>query len=480
MRENHEVVWYNCLQVVKDIIPDVVFQTWFQPIKPVKLEHNVLTLQVPNMFFYEYLEEHFIELLKKVIRKEIGSEAKLEYSIEFSDNSNIGKSKSLRFPGGDGGKIGLQPVIEDKPLPVGTPVNPGLIPGIAKRRIDIDPNLSPDKNFDNYIEGKCNQVARSVGLAVAKNPGTTSFNPMFIYGESSLGKTHLAQAIGTEIKQNFGDKKVVLYVSAQQFQSQYVEAAKKNMRNEFIHFYQLVDVLIIDDVQDFAGKNGTQDTFFHLFNFLHQSGKQLILTSDRAPSEINGINKRLISRFKWAMTAELTAPDYETRLAILRRKAYQSGKMLDDKILQYIAENVHSNIRELEGVMVSLTAFALVHKDDITFEYAKQKIDQFVRKPKVEISIKKILKIVADYFGIQPDGLVSKSRKREIVQARQIAMYCAKKFTNSPLTSIGIEIGTKNHATVLYSYKTVENLAQTDKTYRIYIDDIEKRILASA
>ncbi len=475
MRENHEVVWYNCLQVVKDILPEVAFTTWFKPIVPLKLEHNVLTLQVPNMFFYEYLEEHFIDLLKKVIRKELGSEAKLEYSIAFRSATSGKKSNDLRFPGGENGKPSTQ-IVDDMPLTDGKHVHPDLIPGLSKRRVDIDPNLMPEKNFENFIEGRCNEVARSVGSAVAKNPGKTSFNPMFIYGESSLGKTHLAQAIGLDIKKNFGDKKIVLYVSAQQFQTQYSEAARKNNRNEFTRFYELVDVLIIDDVQDFAGKPGTQDAFFHLFNHLHQSGKQLILTCDRPPSELKGVNKRLISRFKWAMTAELTAPDYETRLAILKRKAYNNGKALDDKILQYIAENVRGNIRELEGVLVSITAFAMISREEISFELAKQKVDQFVRKPKMEVSIKTIVKVVSDYFGFQAEALLSQSRKREIVQARQIAMYCAKKFTNAPLTEIGTEIGTKNHATVLYSFKTVSNLIETDRTFKTYLDEIEKRI----
>ncbi len=471
MKENHEIVWYNCLQIVKDILPDVVFKTWFKPIVPIKLEHNVLTLQVPNMFFYEYLEEHFIDLLRKVIRKELGSEAKLEYKISF------GEDKSLTFPPTD--KTGSKNQGVDAPMNPNAPIpNSDIIPGLAKKRMKIDANLMPDLNFENFVEGSCNEIARSAGMAIAKNPGKTSFNPMYIYGESSLGKTHLAQAIGLEIKKNFGDNKIVLYVPAHQFQAQFTEAARKNNRNEFLRFYQMIDVLIVDDVQEFAGKPGTQDTFFHIFNHLHQSGKQLILTSDRPPSELNGVNKRLISRFKWALNAELTPPDFETRVAILKRKAYNNGRQIDDKIIHYIAENIHNSIRELEGVLISLTAHAMVKKGDITFELAKAKVDQFVSKPKADLTVPKIVKITADYFSISVDAIHSKSRKREIVQARQIAMYFAKKYTKLSLAAIGAEIGKKDHATVLYAAKTVSNLAETDKTFKTYLSEIDKRILA--
>ncbi|MEA2043380.1 MAG: chromosomal replication initiator protein DnaA [Bacteroidota bacterium] len=480
MKQDHEAVWQNCLQIIKDNITDENFNIWFKDIVPDKLERNILTIQVKSTFIYEFIEEHYITILKRVLRKELGSNAKLEYKIvvNSSNFTNSSKGKSVNYPSGNATKLDNRKM--RMPVSAGKrPSHPYVTPGIKK--FQINANLKKELHFENFIEGNCNRLARSAGKAIGSNPGKTAFNPLFIFGESGMGKTHLAQAIGIDVKENFvgeKDDKVVLYIAANEFEKQFTNAAKNNNRNDFFQYYQNIDVLIIDDVHDFSGKVGTQKTFFNIFNHLHQAGKQLILTSDRPPSELNGLNKRLISRFKWGLLTELTTPDIETRISILKQKAYNDGIQLSDKIINYIADNVSGSIRELEGTMVSLLAQSSLVKQEITFEFAKQLIDRYAKKPKKQISIPYIIKTVADYFQLNPDTLKSKSRKREIVQSRQIAMYFSKIYTKSSLSRIGAEFGGKNHATVVYSEKTVKDIAETDKAFKQHLSEIDERIKA--
>ena len=465
-------IWNRCLAIIKDNVHDVSFKTFFEPIIPIDLSEQVLTIQVPSAFVYEYLEENYIDLLRKTIRKEIGPEAKLEYSVVMQNETPSGQeSVTMKMPGKDNPKVYNKPVslpIEKKNI------NPFVIPGIKK--LHIDPQLNDIYSFENFIEGNCNRLARAAGYAIATNQaGSSAFNPLFIYGGSGLGKTHLAQAIGIEIKKNSPDK-TVLYVTAHKFQTQYTDAELNGNRNDFINFYQIIDVLIIDDVHEFAGKEGTQNVFFQIFNHLHQSGKQLIITSDKPPIEMQGLEQRLLSRFKWGLAADIQIPDFETRVKILNHKIYNSGIELSDEIIEYIASHLTTTIRDLEGAMVSLLAQSTLNKKDITIDLAKQIVDKFVKNTKREISIDYIQKVVCDYFDMQVDVLRSKTRKREIVQARQIAMYFAKTMTKTSLTSIGSQIGGKDHATVLHSCKTVNNLLETDKRFRVYIDEIEKKL----
>jgi chromosomal replication initiator protein len=474
MKSNHVDVWNRCLAIIKDNVSTMSFRTWFEPIVPVKIEDNVLTIQVPSPFFYEYLEEQYISILSKTIRKELGDGAKLEYSVVMENNGfSNNKPYTVKFP--TKAKTGLK----NKPLSMPfdeeerTIKNPFIIPGIKK--LQVDPQLKPENSFQNFIEGECNRLARSAGYAVAQNPGGTAFNPLLVYGGSGLGKTHLAQAIGIEVKERFPDK-VVLYVNANKFQTQFVEAIRNNNRNDFLHFYQMIDVLIIDDVQEFAGKEKTQDTFFHIFNHLHQSGKQLILTSDKAPVELKGMEQRLLSRFKWGLSADLQAPDFETRVKILKMKVYNDGISMDNEVLEYIASQVTTNIRELEGALVSLLAQSTLNKKEITISLVREMIDKLVKSTARELSIDYIQKVVSDYFNIPIEMMHSKTRKREIVQARQIAMYFSKNLTKSSLATIGSQIGGKDHATVLHACKTVGNLYETDKRFRAYIVEIEKKL----
>lgn len=479
MDNKHQTAWENCLEIIRDNVPGSSYRTWFEPIVPVKLKNNVLTIQVPSAFFYEYLEEQFIDILKKTLRMVLGNGAKLEYNVVVgsgnpSTSNGNATPLTVSYPTSSSTKI------QNKPLTVPLQTderksirNPFIIPGIQK--LQIDPQLKPDNTFENFIEGDCNRLARSAGFAVAHNPGGTAFNPLMLYGNSGLGKTHLAQAIGIEVKEQMPDK-VVLYVNANKFQTQFTEATRNNNRNDFLHFYQMIDVLILDDVHEFAGKEKTQETFFHIFNHLHQTGKQLILTSDKPPIELKGMEQRLLSRFKWGLTADLQTPDFETRMEILRRKTYKDGITLSDEVMEYIASHVTNNVRELEGALVSLLAQSMLNKREITLDLTVKLITKLVKNSRRELSIEYISKVVCDYFDMPVETIQAKTRKREIVQARQITMFFSKNLTKHSLASIGAQVGNKDHATVLHACKTVKNLRDTDKNFRQYVEDIEKKL----
>ena len=473
MNKSHIDVWNNCLQIIKNNISSIGYKTWFEPILPLKLENNVLTIQVPSHFFYEYLEEQYIGILRKTLRREIGSDAKLEYNVVMeSTHYPNGRPYIVKYPSRNETKINNKPLqvpFEDTQPSI---KNPFVIPGIQK--IHFEPKLNPDYNFNNYVEGECNKLARSAGIAIGKNPGGTAFNPLMIYGDSGLGKTHLAQAIGILVKEQHPDK-TALYVNANKFQTQFTESVIKNNKNDFLHFYQMIDVLILDDVHEFAGKERTQDSFFHIFNHLHQSGKQLILTSDKPPVELQGMEQRLLSRFKWGLQADLQKPDYETRLAILKKKAYNDGIELSDEIFDYLAINITNNIRELESALISLYAQSTLNKKEITLDLAKLMVEKLVSTPKRKITIDYIQKTVCDYYKIPCDLIQGKTRKREIVQARQVSMFFSKSLTKASLASIGSHIGGKDHATVLHACKTVNNLIDTDKHFRNQITELEKK-----
>jgi len=467
-----ESVWNNCLGFIKDNIQEQAYKTWFEPIIPVKLDVNILSIQVPSKFFYEWLEEHYVKLLKIALTKELGKEAKLVYVIKMENSFGSAKSFTEKIPSEYKPKMKSQKIEGSTTYFKTELTNPFIIPGI--KNLKIDSQLNPNYNFNNFLEGDSNRLARSAGYAVSNRPGGTSFNPLLIFGGVGLGKTHLANAIGINIKQKFPEK-TVLYISAEKFTQQYIESVKKNNRNDFIHFYQLIDVLVIDDVQFFSGKSGTQDVFFHIFNHLHQNGKQLVLTSDKAPVDMQEIEQRLLSRFKWGLSAELQTPDYETRVSIIKNKLNRDGVEMDDEIIFYVAKYIKTNIRELEGAIISLMAQASFNRKNITIELAKVIVEKFVKNTKKEISIDHIQKVVSDYFQMDVSTLQSKTRKRHIVQARQLAMFFSKKFTKASLASIGTKIGRRDHATVLHACKTVDNLAFTDKQFRKYVEDLNKK-----
>src|SRR3989339_1016092 len=477
MSKNHEVIWGNCLQIIKDNVQTITFKTWFEPIVPLKIENKVLTIQVPSLFFYEYLEEHYIDLLRKTLCKELGADTKLEYNVVMENNPYFSKQPyTVKMPG----SANIKKELKNKPvsIPLNVDDNPGIknpfiIPGLKK--LTVDPQLNPEYSFANFIEGECNRLARSAGYAVANSPGGTAFNPLFLFGASGLGKSHLAQAIGIEVKERYPDK-VVLYVNGNKFHTQFVEAILNNNRNDFLHFYQMIDVLIIDDVHEFAGKTGTQNAFFHIFSHLHSVGKQLILTSDKAPVDLQDLEMRLLSRFKWGLLAELLPPDYNTRVEILKAKSYKDGITLPEEVTNYIASRVSTNIREIEGTLISLLAQSTLTNRKINLDLAESLIEKLVTKNKPEISVDRIQKIVCEYFRIDPQQFLSASRKRELVQARQISMYLSRNLTKSSLASIGTQTGGRDHATVLHAYNTVCDLLDTDRSFRKYVVDIEKQL----
>ena len=471
-----KTVWEGCLSYIKDNINEQSYKTWFLPIQPLKLQDNVLSIQVPSKFFYEWLEEHYIRLLKSAISRELGAQAKLVYSIIMENNYGNNTPSTIKLPSNQRGKI-ENPKL-NLPAEIGGSGirNPFIIPGL--RKVTVESQLNPNYSFDNYVEGDCNRLARSAGFAVAGKPGGTSFNPLLIYGGVGLGKSHLAHAIGIEVKDRYPEK-TVLYVTADKFQAQFIDSVRNNTKNDFVHFYQMIDVLIIDDVHSFAGKEKTQDVFFEVFNHLHQNGKQIVLTSDRAPVDLQGVEQRLLSRFKWGLSADLQFPDLETRIAIIHKKLYNDGVDMPEEVIEYLAYSINTNIRDIEGAIISLLAQSSLNRKKITLELARQMINKFVKNTTREISIDYIQKVVCDYFDMQVDVLKSKTRKREIVQARQLAMYFAKQLTKSSLASIGAQCGNKDHATVLHAVRTVNNLAETDKRFRLYVDDLRKKLTLS-
>ncbi len=473
MDNTHDLVWSKCLNVIRDNIPQNSYNTWFAPIKPVKLINNVLTIQVPSQFFYEWLEEHYIELLRMTIKKELGLDGRLEYSIVMDSAYNNNKPYTINAPTLNRKALKNPPVTmpldlnkeNGKSVP-----NPFIIPGLKK--LDIHPQLIESYNFENFVQGDCNRLARSAGLAVGQNPGKTSFNPLLIYSSSGLGKTHLAHAIGIEVKNNFPDK-TVLYVSCEQFTNQFIDAVRNSNQNDFIHFYQMIDVLIVDDIHSLAGKPKTQDVFFHIFNQLHQNGKQIIITSDQPPVEMKGIEPRLLSRFKWGLSADLQIPDLETRIAILEKKMYNDGVQMPRKVVELIAATIDTNIREMEGAMISILAQSSMNKKEINIDLANSVLQKFVKSTPREITIEHIQKVVGEYFNIPIEKINSSTRKREIVQARQLAMFFSKSYTNHSLATIGSKLGKKDHATVLHACKTVRNLYDTDRDFKKHFDELE-------
>jgi len=465
-----DTVWGKCLHTIKKNVNTQSFKTWFEPIKPIQLIDDALTIQVPNKFFYEWLEEHYVALLKKTIRDELGSTGKLEYQIRL--NAMQKKSQALQANknkdennSNNVGKVNSAAI-----------ENPFIIPGIKK--LAIDPQLNKNYRFDNYIEGDCNRLARSAGMAISKKPGGTAFNPLVIFGSVGLGKTHLAQAIGNEIKSN-GPEKNVLFVSSEKFANQMIQSIKNGAVNEFVNFYQMIDVLIVDDIQFLANKQKTQEIFFHIFNQLHQNGKQLIFTSDRAPKDLDGMEDRMISRFKWGLSADLQAPDIETRIAILESKMTRQGIELDDDVVEFICYNIKNNIRELEGVLVSLAAQSSLNNRQIDLELTKEVIQKFINEINKEITVEFIQNLVADHFNVPVEKLAGKTRKRSIVVARQLSMYLAKNLTNKSLKAIGDQFGGRDHSTVIYSCKTVQDLLDTDMTIKEDVNVLEKKIRMS-
>ena len=435
--------WRNCLSLIKTKIGVQSFITWFKPITPIEYKEKTLTLEVPNKFFYEWIEEHYINLLDEVIKSVLGKNGKIQYLV--SNNGKIEK------------KLGE---IEQKFIKVSSP-----------KKFN---NLNESYTFKNFISGRCNSVAKAAGKRICKNPGNNPFNPLMIYGDVGLGKTHLIQSIGNKISNN--KELSVYYVTSEKFANQFIDALKENKLKDFTKFYINVDCLIIDDVQFFSGKTKTQEVFFHIFNQLNLNGKQIILSADQSPVDLNGLEQRLISRFKSGLTLELEKPDFETRLDILNYKIYNDKIKIPEDIVDYIALQVDTNVRELEGVLISLLAHSTITKKEIDLELTKSVINKIVKNTKKEININYIQEIVSKFFNISIEQMKDKARRKEIVIARQVAMYFSKDFTNNSLKSIGFHFGGRDHSTVIHAVQSVNDMIDTDSVFKNNIEEINKRI----
>lgn len=464
--QTYSDMWQNCLDRIKAQTSEEEFVKWFQPIVPLEFDGTNLRLRVPNESYVHQIEKNYIPFLRPIISQLYGQQTRLHYAVPRSTppavpvTADADTTAISRF---------------NTQTNTANIKNPFVIPGLKK--IIIDPQLNPGLTFATFIEGECNRLARSAGMSVAVNPGNNPFNPLYIYGDSGLGKTHIVQAIGHEVRQRHPELQV-LYVSMNKFQAQFQNAALKGELNDFIHFYQMLDVLIIDDIQELAGKDKTQNAFFNIFNHLHLSNKQLILTSDKPPVELKDIEQRLITRFKWGLSTQLLQPDYETKVKIIRNKAVKLNAEVPQEVVEFLAENINANVREIEGALSSLVANASFLGKKISITLAREILKVYVQFNQREITIEHIRKVVCEYMGLSAEVFNSPKRTREIAQARQIAMYLSKQHTKAPLTTIGAAIGGKNHATVLHACKAISNLMETDKVFCHQVEEIEKKVLA--
>ncbi len=494
MNQSLEDVWKECLDIIRDNVPQQSYKTWFEPLRAVDLkgENDVrkLTVQLPSRFYYEWLEEHYHGLLRKTVSKVLGPEGRLFYDIviERDDVQRGYEGASMHLPARqeddaaeDDGTPALPRAQHLSRSGSGEPpdafhepgtTNPFVIPGIRKPRVESQLNTA--YTFERFIEGDCNRLARSASWAIAQQPGSTGFNPFLIYGGVGLGKTHLIQAIGNYVCSRRSE--TVWYVSSERFTSDFVQSIQHNRVNEFSIFYRNMDLLVIDDVQFFGGKEKTQEEFFHIFNALHQAGKQIVLSSDRPPKEIEGIEERLLSRFQWGLSADLQTPELETRIAILNRKSEDDGIELPHDVIEFIAHNVKSNIRELEGSLIRLLAHATLHKREIDLPLAKEVLRDLIRDTRINLTIEEIQRITCQYFNISEDLVRAKTRKREVVQTRQVAMYFSKQMTQHSLKTIGLHFGGRDHSTVIHSCQSVENQIETDPTFRQILEEIRHMI----
>lgn len=446
MTAQYTAQWEKCLQVIREDLKDEeAYNAFFAQNQALDFKDGKLVLCVPSHYVYEQLEGKYFELLKRTIISVFGQNTGLNYKIPVAKDNSMDLSPTKR------------------PQPIKEP--------------EFDTHLNPNCTFDTFCAGKSNELAYSAGITVSKMPGHNAFNPFFIFGASGVGKTHLAQAIGLKIMENFADKRV-LYVTAHLFQVQYTDAVRRNLVNDFINFYQNIDVLIVDDIQEFAGKTkiSTQNTFFHIFNYLHQAGKQLIMTCDRPPVELEDLVPRLLTRFKWGFIGEIEHPDYELRRSILEGKCKKEGLQIAAEVIDFIARNATDNVRDLEGIINSLLAHSIAFNRPIDQELAARVMRMIVKIEQKVITCENIIQLVLGTFSVDMKSLNSKSRKREIVLARQCAMFLCKKHTTQSVSRIGMVVGGRDHATVLHALKNVENLLETDADFKQKFDMVEAKL----
>ncbi len=454
MQENLNILWTECQQILKDNLSQSAYQTWFASIEPIQWENNMLVLQARSQFIVDYIEDNYLDILSRVLRKVFGAQVQLEYRILMAGSSIDIPSDSMKLSAAPKVTIAPQSIVE----------------------IDNewDSHLNPLYTFDNFIKGEPNKLARAVAVEIAKSPGKTIFNPLFLYGGSGVGKTHLAYAIGNEVCR-LNPAARVLYVAANTFKLQFQDAVNHNRVPDFLMFYQSIDVLIVDDIQYFADLRGTQDSFFQIFNHLQQSHKQLILTSDRSPLELRGVQDRLLSRFKWGLAAEITRPDYQLRHDILMYRIRKDGVKLSDEIINYIATHVTDNVRDLEGVLASLLAYSTLTDNPIDMDLTQTVVGRLVALKPQTFDTKDIITTVCQHMNVTEKVITARTRQREAVRARNIVMYLIKKYTDSSLAQIGACVH-RDHATVAHSLNTMDDLMSYDAVLRQEVAAIERAL----
>lgn len=456
---DHKTVWSECLEIIRSDVDAESYNTWFSPIHPLHINGDVLTVQVPSHFFYEWLEEHFIPVLKKAIKTVLGPTAKLEYSVVVDSGNEMHSPIAVNIankPGHYNGN-GYSPFAKKQ-----TTVTP------------VEPRLNPNYTFSTFIEGDCNRLARTFGQTVAKRPGVTSVNPLMLYGRVGVGKTHLVQAIGNEIMRNFPDRKII-YVDANEFSNQFLNAARDFKIEEFQNYYLQADAIILEDVQHLEGREKTLEIFFNIFNQMHQSQKQILITSDKPATMLKNIPERLVSRFKWGLTADIQEADFETKLAIIHTKISNDGVDIPKEVVEYLALSVDTNLRDMEGVLNSLLLHSTLLKRTIDLDLARDVMKNIIKEIQTDVSVDYIQKTVAEAFQVNVELLKQKVKKREIVIPRQVAMYFCKRFTQLTLALIGQNFGGRDHSTVIHALESVEDLMKADVNFKNKVDDLLRK-----
>ena len=462
MQQSHKALWNKCLQLIRQNVAEQTFKTWFEPIvfESYDEQEKTLLVQVPSPYIYEYLEQYYVRMMSWALTQSFNENVKLTYRLVTDKAHNL-----------------TQDVESDCPADIEAPKatergnkSPNVLDAAMPQ--DLNPQLDPKKTFDNFIEGDSNKLPRTVGLAIAEHPGKSTFNPFFVFGPSGCGKTHLINAIGVQAKKTYPRKRV-LYVSARLFQVQFTDAVRQNTVNDFINFYQSIDVLIVDDIQEWATSPRTLDTFFHIFDHLFRLGKQIVLASDRPPVDLDGVKDRLLTRFSCGLIAELEKPNVQLCIDILTSKCRRDGLKIPADVILFIAQTANGSVRDLEGVLNSLMAYSIVYNSSIDMRLAERVIKRAVKVDNHPLTIDDILEKVCQHYGISQQNVFSKSRKRDYVQVRQISMYLAQKYTKMPASRIGQLIGGRDHSTVLHSCAAVERRLKTDRAFFDELNSIE-------
>ena len=462
MQNSHKALWDNCLHLISQNVTKQIFKTWFEPIvfESYDEEEKTVLVQVPSPYIYEYLEQYYVRLMAWALQNSFKANVRLKYRLVTDKENKKNQEWESDAP---------SDIEAPRPTTRGNK-SPTVLDAAVPQ--NLNPQLDPKKTFDNYIEGNSNKLPRTVGLSIAEHPGKSTFNPFFIYGPSGCGKTHLINAIGVQCKRMYPQKRV-LYVSARLFQVQFTDSVRQNTTNDFINFYQTIDVLIVDDIQEWVNSPKTLDTFFHIFDHLFRLGKQIILASDRPPVDLDGVKDRLLTRFSCGLIAELEKPNVQLCVDILNSKCRRDGLKIPMEVIQFVAQTANGSVRDLEGVLNSLMAYSIVYNSNIDMHLAERVIKRAVKVDNHPLTIDDILEKVCQHFGVSQQHVISKSRKRDYVQVRQVSMYLAQKYTKMPASRIGQLIGGRDHSTVIHSCSTIEQRLKVDKAFVEELNSIE-------